>query len=86
MKNQELIGKKVYGFKFEDYVHNLLHYNLQMDNHIGEIGTINGHNGVNVKVEFKRGISFISWEYPAFLIEQNLVEMEHSENSYYEIY
>jgi hypothetical protein len=66
MKKEELIGKKVRGFRFEG-----TSYNPKMEVHIGEIGEI---------IEYKPnsnvyGVAFNSdaWYYPAELIEQHLV-------------
>ena len=66
MKKEELIGKKVRGFKFEG-----TSYNPRMEVHIGEIGEI---------IEYKPesnvyGVQFKSdaWYYPAERIEHHLV-------------
>lgn len=63
---EDLIGKKVRGFKFEgDYV-------PQMDRHIGEIGEIISVNlkKTTVRVEFNK----TSWKYPVDQIEKHLVK------------
>jgi hypothetical protein len=79
---EKLKGKRVYGFAFEDYAHNSLHYNPEMDKHIGEIGEIVSISSVNVHIKFNT----TSWEYPVCLIKDYLIEKENLENSYYEIY
>lgn len=63
---EDLVGKKVKGFKFEgDYV-------PQMDRHIGEVGEIISINlkRSTVRVEFNK----TSWKYPADQIEKHLVK------------
>ena len=63
---EDLVGKKVRGFKFEgDYV-------PQMDKHIGEVGKIISVklSKKTVRVEFTNG----SWCYPADQIEKHLVK------------
>lgn len=63
---EDLVGKKVRGFKFEgDYV-------PQMDRHIGEVGEIISVNlkRSTVRVEFNK----TSWKYPIDQIEEHLVK------------
>ena len=63
---EDLIGKKVRGFKFEgDYV-------PQMDKHIGEVGEIISVSVSlkRVRVQFNKSI----WRYPADQIEKHLVK------------
>lgn len=80
MKN--LIGKKVRGFKFESMKYNDLHYGTEMDNHIGEIGTIKDSDKEVASVQFKSDW----WRYPASLIEQHLVEEDVvNEPSHYKL-
>lgn len=69
MKNpQELIGKKVRGFKFQK------HWNREMKSYIGLIGhIIRIYENNMVSVEFVNGIS---WSYPADQIEAHLVDDE----------
>ena len=74
MKNpEELIGKKVRGFKFED---ERVNYVGIMNNYIGQVGEIKklSLRRIYFQVEFKNGISFA---YPADQIEANLVEEEN---------
>jgi len=68
MKNPErLIGKKVKGFKFEDF-----YYQSNMDKYIGKIGIIQEFNAITVRIDFND----ISFYYPADQIEAHLVEDE----------
>ena len=62
MKN--LIGRKIKGFKFEDG------YNSEMDNHIGEIGTITHVRRSYCRVQFENGFCY----YPTDQIEQHLID------------
>lgn len=74
MKNpEELIGKKVRGFKFED---ERVNYVGIMNNYIGQVGEIKklSLRRIYFQVEFKNGISFA---YPADQIEDYLVEEEN---------
>jgi hypothetical protein len=66
----KLIGKKIKGFKFDET--NETSYNPKMDIHIGEIGQILEYKPKTnaYSVEFKLD----TWNYPAELIEQHLVE------------
>jgi hypothetical protein len=72
MENTNLIGRKVKGFKFEHEKYNELTYAREMDEKIGEIGTIVSYNELSNSycVEFKDDY----WYYPASLIEQHLVD------------
>lgn len=73
MKNpQELIGKKVRGFKFED---ERVNYVGIMNDYIGQVGEIKklSLRRIYFQVEFKNGISFA---YPSDQIEAHLVEDE----------
>lgn len=69
---QELIGRKVKGFKFEDEKYYSLHYDPDMNDLIGKVGVIKDYyrtyNSYRVKFETR------CWSYPAELIEQHLVE------------
>jgi hypothetical protein len=67
-----LIGKKVKGFKFEDGKYNGLSFPNEMNHYIGKVGIIDEYNETNnrYKVEFEDDYLF----YPAELIEQHLVE------------
>lgn len=67
---ENLIGRKVKGFKFKPRVG--LMYQKCMDYHIDEVGVIfkiNEHNN-SYKVKFKDDF----WSYPAELIEQHLID------------
>jgi hypothetical protein len=69
MKNpEELIGRKVRGFKFKKY------WNKEMINYIGEIGIIKKHFEHNnmMYVSFENR----NWAYPADQIEAHLVDEE----------
>jgi hypothetical protein len=63
---EDLVGKKVRGFKFEG------DYNESMDKHIGEIGEIISVSAVlkRVRIEFATA----SWNYPVDQIEKHLVK------------
>ena len=81
MKKEELIGKKVRGFRFERGWYNGLQFADEMNNYyIGKVGTIVEYNKTNnrYKVEFEVGY----WLYPAELIEQHLVEEPTIEINY----
>jgi hypothetical protein len=69
MDTNNLIGKKVRGFKFD--VDNI-YYSYLMDKHIGEIGTIINYDD-NQKY-FDVDFGYKQWAYPEELIEQHLVE------------
>ena len=63
---EDLVGKKVRGFKFEG------DYSSKMDKHIGEVGEI-----ISVSAALKRvRIKFVkhTWNYPADQIEKHLVK------------
>jgi len=68
---QELIGRKVKGFKFDGHLADC-GYNPKMDNYINQIGVIESCNDLlnSYYVEFKDD----KWQYPAELIEQHLVD------------
>lgn len=74
MKKDELIGKKIYGFKFESRKYNSLLYEPKMDSLIGEIGRITDYIPFydSYEVEFKNEF----WSYPYELIEQHIVKDE----------
>jgi len=74
MKNpQELIGKKVKGFKFEDFYY----CPSTMDEFVGKIGTVELILQDNNRVLVDFGNSD-SWIYPADQIEAHLVEDEET--------
>jgi hypothetical protein len=66
-----LIGKKVRGFKFDNDKYDY-GYSDKMDKHIGEVGIIKEYTQVfnAYLVDFENE----DWYYPAELIEQHLVE------------
>ena len=66
MKNY--VGRKCKGFRFES-VRNSIGFNVDMENHIGEIGEITYENQLNVMIQFKNG----GWYYPISLIEEHLI-------------
>lgn len=71
----DLIGKKVRGFKFEPYKYGDLSYpEDSMDRYVGKIGVIKeyGADKDRVRVQF----DYDSWWYPLAEIEQHLVEVE----------
>lgn len=68
MKTTEnLIGRKVKGFKFES--RNFLGYRPEMDKHIGEVGEVTGVFFASVMVGFKDE----SWDYPIDQIKEHLL-------------
>lgn len=74
MKKEELIGKKVYGFKFPDgYAE--LSYLEAMNHFIGKIGVINSVDRTSVKVVFPMSdhSSRNDWWYPKSLVIANLL-------------
>lgn len=82
MKKEDLIGKKVKGFKFKTSTHKKLPYNpLRMNTFIGQIGEIISYHEDNdsFKVFFKNKNE--KWNYPASLIEEHLVEENKKETN-----
>lgn len=72
MKNsEELIGKKVRGFEFED-IKGLYNYVTSMDKHIDKVGLITKYRH-DIKC-FKVDFEDIFYYYPADQIETHLVE------------
>jgi hypothetical protein len=71
MNTNKLIGKKIKGFWFDNEIYKF-GYVSNMDKHIGKIGQIEKYEEVYncYRVNFKSE----SWQYPAELIEQHLVE------------
>lgn len=78
MEKNELIGKKVYGFKFLTSGTQPT-YSPGMDNYIGKIGIIESvdHNSVVLRFDNED-----YWWYPLSLVEEHLV---HEFNDNYEI-
>lgn len=66
---ENLIGRKIKGFKFEDEI---IGYDSYMNKHIGSIGYIVDVSDNEVEVQFES----VSWFYPLDQIEQHLVEEE----------
>lgn len=73
MNKEELISKKVRGFKFKGEIGRIM-FNSSMKDTIGEVGTIIEYDKKfnTFQVNFRNS----SWFYPAELIEQHLVEEE----------
>jgi hypothetical protein len=71
MNKEELISKKVRGFKFKGEIGRIM-FNSSMKDTIGEVGTIIEYDKKfnTFQVNFRDS----SWFYPAELIEQHLVE------------
>ena len=67
---ENLIGRKVRGFKFETDLEIDLYYDLGMDNYIGKIGEITNKNDYGYKVVFDVGYS----TYPSDQIKKHLVD------------
>ena len=77
MKKEELIGKKVRGFRFESNRNFGLQYMPKiMDNYIGKVGGIVDYNIKfdSYRVKFENGMSY---HYPAERIEHHLVVEEN---------
>lgn len=66
---ENLIGKKVIGFKFEDDYN--IFFDERMNNYIGQVGEIDDIYYSNVEVRFEDGQI---WVYPFELIEDYLVD------------
>jgi predicted RNase H-like HicB family nuclease len=79
MKKEELIGKKVRGFRFEKNKYRL-HYAESMDNYIGKIGVIEEYDAEfnSYRVKFEDGMSY---HYPAERIEHHLIVEEENEKT-----
>lgn len=85
MKEKELIGKEVYGFKFpdgKDGIHWIT--NGDMDKLIGQIGVIKKYsqNGKSVWVKFPnstRNAKSYYWWYPVSMISEHLVKNQETE-------
>jgi hypothetical protein len=76
MKKEELIGKKVRGFRFDHKKLKRLQYIPKiMDNYIGKIGVIEEYNIIfdSYRVKFEDGMSY---HYPVERIEHHLVDEE----------
>jgi predicted RNase H-like HicB family nuclease len=76
MKKEELIGKKVRGFRFEsDKNYGLQYMPNIMDKYVGKIGVIKEYNIMfeNYGVKFEDGMSY---HYPAERIEHHLIVEE----------
>jgi len=69
---ENLIGRKVKGFRFESCKYGDIRFPIDMEKHINKKGVIKVYNEHNnsFKVEFKNGQSYC---YPAELIEQYLI-------------
>lgn len=77
MKKEELIGKKVRGFRFAKEAFSKVEYmSAKMDKYVGKEGVIEEYNGQfdSYRVKFEDGMSY---HYHAGLIEQHLVEEEN---------
>ena len=68
-----IIGKKMKGFKFEDWKHNALNYATVMDNYIGSIGEIISYHNKFDSYRCQFGEYKYSY-YPAELIKDYLVD------------
>lgn len=66
---ENLIGKKVIGFKFEDNYN--IFFDERMNNYIGQVGEIDAVYDSNVDVRFEDGQI---WVYPLDLIKNYLIE------------
>jgi hypothetical protein len=66
----DLIGRKVYGFKFSDNLKDS--YNNEMDQYIGKVGVITEINiiGTHVKITFD---NYEHWFYPLDQVKEHLV-------------
>ena len=88
MKKKDLVGRKMYGFKFQhdtypagDSTDNLkLMYPPSMDEVIGEIGEIVHTRVYNVRVQFRtRDGEIVRWSYPISLIGEHLIKTKTQE-------
>jgi predicted RNase H-like HicB family nuclease len=75
MKKEELIGKKVRGFRFEKNVNSVWYMASQMDQYVGKEGIIGEYDPKfdSYSVKFEDGMSY---HYPAERIEHHLVMEE----------
>ena len=69
---ENLIGRKVRGFKFEYGKYDKLDYISDMDNCLGKIGEIKRYHETDSS--FWIDFGDVSWDYPAELIHDHLVE------------
>lgn len=85
MKKEDLIGRKMHGFKFKhntylvgDGIDTLkLQYVPSMDKVIGEVGEIVHARNFTVRVQFStRDGEIVRWSYPISLIGEHLIN-EH---------
>lgn len=78
METQDLIDKKVRGFRFENDVHRQFHYIPDMDKYIGAIGVIItvSERHKNCRIKFEDGDA---WYYPLELIDQHLLGIENAQ-------
>lgn len=67
---ENLIGRKVRGFKFDDNRGKYPSWNEKMEKQIDEIGEIIGINQIGYRVQF----ADFSWTYPADQIKEHLVD------------
>jgi hypothetical protein len=74
MKKEELIGKKVRGFRFERGWYNGLQFANEMNSYIGKVGIIGEYYETNNR--YRVDFDDTYWFYPADLIEQHLVVEE----------
>lgn len=79
MNTEEFIGKKAYGFRFEEGEYGPC-WDSSMEEYIGKIGEITAIDEDSVKIEFDDDY----WWYPLLLVNQNLLEPIVMSN--YEIY
>jgi hypothetical protein len=80
MKKEELIGKKVRGFRFEKEVNSVWYMASQMDQYVGKEGIIGEYDPKfdSYRVKFEDGMSY---HYPAERIEHHLVVEEENEKT-----
>lgn len=69
-KAKSLIGRKVRGFKFDDFTDDIS-YHPSMDEYIGKVGSI---IDISLTKNFIVAFNNYTWSYPASLIEAHLVE------------
>ena len=72
MINKDLIGKEIYGFRFEES--NELHYSANMNKFINEVGVIKDYDYNLDAYEIIFNNDKGTWWYPANMVEEHLVK------------
>ena len=78
MKKKDLVGRKMYGFKFK--ANPFVMYAPRMDEFIGEIGEIVHTRNYSVRVQFRtRDGELLQWSYPISLVGEHLIKPKTQE-------